>query len=241
MNRKNRSSVFLILAALAAVWTMSFTTACYAADTVTLELKDVDVTTAIESLFKGSGKNYIIEPGVYGRIPTLSIKDVEFDQALRLITRTVGLTYRIDQGTYMITAKPQVSAMGNNPLGTGMGPGGISSLGPGGALGQSALTQTTLKPETLDKFTLTYTGPWDILNYIGGGNNNNNNNSNGNYNNNNSNGNYNNNNSNGNYNNNNSNSNRGGGSRRSSGSSNRGGSRGGSSRNSSRNNNGSNW
>lgn len=228
MCRKNRNIGFLILAILVSVWTFGMATVCTAADTVTLELKDVDVTTAIESLFKGSGKNFIIEPGVFGRIPTLSIKDVEFEQALKLITRTAGLTFRIDTGTYMVGLKP-VSTGQTGIRNMGDGP-GINMGSMPGANQLGAQPVTAVKPATLEKFTLTYTGPQDILYFIGGGNSNNGNNNNNNNNNNNSSGNYNSNNNN----NSNSNSNSGSSRRSSSGSS------GGSSRSSSRNNSNSN-
>jgi len=154
-----------------AVWTFGLVSTCYAADTVTLELKDVDVTTAIESLFKGSGKNYVIEQGVYGRIPTLSIKDVEFDQALRLITRSNGLTFRIDQGTYMISPKPAVTNMGTGMMGS-MTPGAMT---PGaGMMNQQTAATTTTKPSVLEKFQLMYSSAYDIEEIIYGSSSNNN-------------------------------------------------------------------
>ena len=112
LKMKKWMMLFLAVAVIAAFAVTNCSKA--RAEGVTLELKDVDVATAIESLFKGSGKNFVIEQGVYGRIPTLSIKDVEFDAALRIITKTAGLVYRIDQGTYMIGVKPPavVSCMG---------------------------------------------------------------------------------------------------------------------------------
>lgn len=166
MNTRNRKLALLIIAGILAVWTFGLVSTCYAADTVTLELKDVDVTTAIESLFKGSGKNYVIEQGVYGRIPTLSIKDVEFDQALRLITRSNGLTFRIDQGTYMISPKPAVTNMGTGMMGS-MTPGAMTP-GAGMMNPQTAATTTTTKPSVLEKFQLMYSSASDIEDIIYG-------------------------------------------------------------------------
>lgn len=72
---------------------------------ISLELRDTPVRTAIDSLFKGTGVNYAIEPGVTGTIPNLSLKDVTFDQALKTLTRSAGLSYRRDGDIYLISVK----------------------------------------------------------------------------------------------------------------------------------------
>lgn len=73
---------------------------------VNLELKDTDVKSAIEVLFRNTGKNYSIDSSVQGTISALSIQDVPFDSALRSLTKSAGLIYRVDGGVYIISAKP---------------------------------------------------------------------------------------------------------------------------------------
>ena len=49
---------------------------CVAADNhgnVSLDLKDVDVRAAIESLFRGTGMNFTIDQDVQGTIPSVVI------------------------------------------------------------------------------------------------------------------------------------------------------------------------
>lgn len=79
-------------------------------DSVNLELKDVEVKSAIEVLFRNTGKNFSIDQNVQGIIPALSIKDVPFDAALKSLAKSAGLVYRVDGGVYIISKKPEVSA-----------------------------------------------------------------------------------------------------------------------------------
>lgn len=74
---------------------------------VSLDLKDVDVKTAIQLLFQNSDKNYSIDKDVDGTVPVVKIKNLEFDTALKTITKLAGLTYKRDNsGVYYISRKP---------------------------------------------------------------------------------------------------------------------------------------
>jgi hypothetical protein len=81
------------------------TYAVAASDNVTLELKDLDVRSAIQALFRNSGKNFAIDPNASGRIPALSFKDVPFDKALSSLLKSVGLIHRYDGNIYIISKK----------------------------------------------------------------------------------------------------------------------------------------
>jgi hypothetical protein len=121
---------------------------------ISLELKDTDVITAIDSLFKGSGKSYSIASGSVGRIPKLSISDVEFDQALKLICQTAGLSYKMDDIIYVISPKPvsQPNIVIQTPV--------------------IVKPVVIVKPKVeIEKFTLMYAGPQEIIDYIYGRNN----------------------------------------------------------------------
>lgn len=78
-------------------------------DSVNLELKDTEVKSAIEVLFRNTGKNFSIDQNVQGTIAALSIKDVPFDVALKSLAKSAGLVYRVDGGVYIIGKKPDVS------------------------------------------------------------------------------------------------------------------------------------
>ncbi len=118
----------------------------------TIDLKDVDVVTAIEVLFKGTDKSFTVEGGVYGTIPVLHLTDVEFEFALRTITRACGLQYKVNGGAYSISPKPKEIT--------------TPDYGPVLQYKTSTTAVTTQKP-TLDKFQLTHTGPANILNQLG--------------------------------------------------------------------------
>lgn len=83
---------------------------------VNLDLKDTDVKSAIEALFRGTGKNYSIDSNVSGVVSALSIKDVPFDTALRSLTKSAGLVYRQDGGVYLISAKPNAADVAAAPM-----------------------------------------------------------------------------------------------------------------------------
>jgi len=70
---------------------------------VNLELKDTEVKSAVEVLFRNTGKNFSIDSNVTGTIGALSIKDVPFDAALKSLTKSAGLVYRVDGGVYIIS------------------------------------------------------------------------------------------------------------------------------------------
>ena len=74
---------------------------------VTLDLKDVSVRSAIEALFRNSGKDFAVDGDVSGTISVLSFKDVPFKTALRNLTRSNGLVHREDGGLYVISKRPK--------------------------------------------------------------------------------------------------------------------------------------
>lgn len=84
---------------------------------VSLELRDVDARSALETLFRSADKQFVLESGVTGRIGSVSFKDTPFELALRQLTRSAGLTYRIADGVYTVTVKQQ-SVSGEVPRAT---------------------------------------------------------------------------------------------------------------------------
>lgn len=119
--------------------------------TISLELKDVEVRSAIEALFRNTGKNFFIEPNVSGTIATLSFQDVTFDNALRSLTRNAGLVYRKDGNVYIIAQKPDTSA---TPTYTPSTP----QPDP-----QDYVGDTTTSEMRVEKVKLNYSSPSEIL------------------------------------------------------------------------------
>jgi len=124
--------------------------------TVSLELKDADVKSAIESLFRGRGRNYSITQEVSGVVPSLSISGVSFDQALKSLLKSSGLVYRVESSVYIISKKPDVSA-------TAL----VDATAT--AATDTAATDTTTTVETIiDKIPLSNTGASEILSIMKG-------------------------------------------------------------------------
>lgn len=128
---------------------------------VSLDLRDVDVRSAIDMLFRGTGKNYTIASDVQGMIASFKATNVPFDTALKSLTRSANLVYRVDQGMYHITNKPDPSTTG------AMGMGGIPGVG---AAAPTTIIETTATRETIiDKIPLNHIGATELLAMISGG------------------------------------------------------------------------
>lgn len=79
---------------------------------VSLELKDTHIGSAIEALFRGTGKNMAISYDIdLSKTITASLKDVSFDAALKSVLKSSNLIYRIDGGVYIIANKPDANTM----------------------------------------------------------------------------------------------------------------------------------
>ncbi len=122
---------------------------------VSLDLKDVDVKAAIESLFRGTGMNFTIDQDVTGSIPSLSIQGVTFDVALKSLTKTAGLTYRKDNGIYQIQKKQPVTEV-------------TSGATPTTTTDLAAVDATTTPEVIIDKIPLNHVGASELLGYLNG-------------------------------------------------------------------------
>jgi len=69
---------------------------------VNIDVANVSVRQAIDTLFEGRGLKYYIQPGVTGRIAKLKLKGISFDQALTALGDAAGFSYRIEDGAYII-------------------------------------------------------------------------------------------------------------------------------------------
>lgn len=124
---------------------------------VTIELKDVDVRSAIEALFRGRGKNFAVDNNVSGTIPALSFRDVPFDTALKQLTRSAGLAYRMDSdsGIYIISKRPETPANTGAPV----TPPPVAEY----------LEPTTERETKIEKIPLNYTSATEMLTLLGQG------------------------------------------------------------------------
>jgi hypothetical protein len=74
---------------------------------VTLELKDVPLRRALQTLFEGSGFQHAVEPAVPDHPVTLNIHDLPLSVALRqLMNLAPGATYRREGDIYVIGMRP---------------------------------------------------------------------------------------------------------------------------------------
>jgi len=119
---------------------------------ISLDLKDADVKSAIESLFRGRGVGFSIATDVSGTIPLFSISGVPFDQALKSLLKTAGLVYRVENGVYMITKKPDVSTYGTTDINSGVA-----------TTTDTTVDNTTTVESIIDKIPLSNCGASEIL------------------------------------------------------------------------------
>ncbi len=75
--------------------------------TVSVNAKGDDVRSVIHDLFKQSGKNYVLNPGVRF-VLYLSLDKVSFDQALTIICKNANLKYELQKDIYYISNKAPV-------------------------------------------------------------------------------------------------------------------------------------
>ena len=85
---------------------------------VTLELKDVDIQTALTALFRGRGHSFSLAPDVKGVVPTLYFKEVPFKQALKNLLKSAGLVASFQNNVYTIKKKPQLTDYTNTAADT---------------------------------------------------------------------------------------------------------------------------
>lgn len=72
---------------------------------VDIDIKNVPVKQAIDTIFDGKGLRYIIEPGVTGRVVELKLKGITVAEALKSLGDAAGFSCRIEDGIYMIGPK----------------------------------------------------------------------------------------------------------------------------------------
>ncbi len=95
-----------------------------ASSSINIDLKNVSVRQAIDTLFAGQRLKYYIQPGVEGQISELKLKGVSLDEALTALGGAVGFSYRVEDGGYVISpgkAAPAAVQPTPNQL-TGRGP-----------------------------------------------------------------------------------------------------------------------
>ena len=150
--------VALVALAPAAVYAQAGTAAAPVKDVVNLDMRDIDIRAAIEALFRGTGKNFAIDPNVSGTVSSVQFKDVSFEVALRNLTKTAGLVYRVDNASniYIISKKPEAQPRVDT-----------------GIVGMTPVTgyvdTTTEKEVKIEKIPLNYTSASEILAMLGGG------------------------------------------------------------------------
>ena len=85
---------------------------------INIDVKDMPLSEVLQLLFKDSGLNYAIDPGINQLKVTAVYKDVSFETVLKNVVKAAGATYRVDNGIYLIAPridnKPAYSSQGSS-------------------------------------------------------------------------------------------------------------------------------
>lgn len=100
--RYSRAIVLALIVAFAGLVTAYGATNAAVSGLVNIELKNVPVKQAIDTIFEGRGLKYYVQPGVTGRIVELKLKGITFDEALKALGDAAGFSFRIEDGVYII-------------------------------------------------------------------------------------------------------------------------------------------
>lgn len=76
---------------------------------VNIELNNVPLKQAIDTLFQGRGLSYVVQPGVTGKVVELKLKGLTFNEALKALADAGNFTYCIEDGVYVIGPKATVA------------------------------------------------------------------------------------------------------------------------------------
>lgn len=74
--------------------------------TVTLNLQDTPLRTALQMLFAGSGLQHAVENAVPNVPVTLQIRDLPFQTALRTLVRLAGVTFQKEGEIFIVRQRP---------------------------------------------------------------------------------------------------------------------------------------
>jgi type II secretory pathway component GspD/PulD (secretin) len=154
MEKYKRWIVVLLAVAIASGLICAVCSAADNEELVTIDLKDVDAKTAIDVLFKSTGRQFAVDAQVTGYIPIFSVKDTPFDVALKTLCKTAGLVYRVDNNIYIISKKPDTTEMMRQPESV------PTEL--------AAVDTTTTAESIIDKIPLSHTGASELLNMMNG-------------------------------------------------------------------------
>lgn len=99
----------LIMVALMMVGALAWPVLAYSAVSdpgsglLNVDICNVPVKQAIDTIFEGRGVKYYIQPGVTGKIVELKLKGITFEEGLKSLGGAAGFTYRIEDGAYIIS------------------------------------------------------------------------------------------------------------------------------------------
>lgn len=73
---------------------------------IDVQFSDTPLPAALDAMFKGSGKSYVLDPGLQQLQVTALLKNVSLNEALGQVLKAAGAAYYVDgQGVYQISAK----------------------------------------------------------------------------------------------------------------------------------------
>jgi len=90
------------------VLSLSPLSAAFAADNVTMNIKDGDIRDVLTALSYLGEQSIVTDDSVKGKI-SIAFNDIPFETALDLVTRTKGLAYRTVHGVIVVSANEEMS------------------------------------------------------------------------------------------------------------------------------------
>lgn len=125
---------------------------------VSLELRGVTVSNALQALFKmNRGSNFVVESGSDAMIQHVKLSDIPFAVAMKRIVGAAGLTYRMVDGIYVVSQRqaPAVAV--------------IDPSVPPIQVNSPPQAAVALEPKTVtEKIPLLYTDVYDMASTLSG-------------------------------------------------------------------------
>jgi len=142
---------------LAVVMLLAFASASWAQDQgkdkkISLDFRNMDVRTALKTLFENAGYNYAIDPSVPSVLITLSLRDVTFDTALRVLLKQANLTYSKEAGdVYIVKSRMAETITATQP-----------------STAETAPEEEKVAKSTVEKIPIVFADVYDIVSIFGG-------------------------------------------------------------------------
>lgn len=106
-----KDNLFRVLGGIVLICTLGWYGVLSAAGTMTLNLKDADIRAVIATVSEMTGKNFIVDPRVKGKVTVLSSKAMDADEVYQVFLSILNIHgFATIPGKGAIKIVPEVSA-----------------------------------------------------------------------------------------------------------------------------------